>query len=247
MIPADFATTGLHVRGNGTRPTRFQVLGERSSGTNYVKRLLGKNTALKPTEALGWKHAHSHARPVPEDLALICVVRHAVPWMLSMHAKPWHCTPAMQALEFPAFIRAPWDTIFDRSRYFNVPTRVIGRPLKPDLDPATGAPYPDLIALRQGKLRSLLARGDTGCTFVLLRMEEAVARPGEVLQAICAGLDVAPPRTPLRRVVNRLGAKFLPAIPDRPATPKTLPPEDLEWLRDRLDLQQEAALGYSYD
>lgn len=247
MIPADFARTGLHIAGNGTRPTRFQVLGERSSGTNYVKRLIGKNVALKPTEALGWKHAHTHAKEVPADLALICVVRHAVPWVLSMHAKPWHCTPAMQALEFPAFIRAPWDTIFDRSRYFNVPERVLGRPLKPDRDPETLERYPDLIALRQGKLDSLLARRAAGCTFVLLRMEEAVTHPGEVLQAICAGLDLPAPKNPVRRVVKRLGAKFKPAIPDRPQTPKALAPEDMEWLRGRLDLDQEAALGYSYD
>jgi hypothetical protein len=74
-----------------------------------------------------------------------------------------------------------------------------------------------------------------------------VARPAEVLQAICAGLDLPPPKQPLRRVVNRLGAKFLPAIPDRPATPKTIDQHDMEWLRSRLDLDQEAALGYSYD
>lgn len=247
MIPADFARTGLHIAPNGTRPTRFQVLGERSSGTNYVKRLLGKNTTLQPTEALGWKHAHTHAKAPPADLALICVTRHAVPWVLSMHAKPWHCTPAMQALEFSDFIRAPWDTILDRARYFNVPAHMIGRPLQQDRDQATGLPYRDLIALRQGKLHSLLARGRTGCTFVLLRMEEAVARPDAVLRAICAGLDLPAPVNPPLPVVNRLGARFKPAIPDRPATPGTLRDEDMEWLRARLDPAQEAALGYRYD
>lgn len=247
MIPADFAATGLHVAGNGTRPTRFQVLGERSSGTNYVKRLLGRNTALTPTEALGWKHGYPHATAIPADLAVICVVRHAVPWALSMHAKPWHCPPAMQALAFTDFIRAPWETIVDRAKYFGGSSDLVGQPLQLDRDPLTGLPYADLAALRAGKLRGLLSHAARGCTFVLLRMEEATANPEAVLHTISARLDLPPPVTPLRPVVKRLGSKFQPAVPDRPATPDGMDAADLRWLRDRLDPAQEAALGYSYD
>ncbi|OZB17414.1 MAG: hypothetical protein B7X55_06425 [Rhodobacterales bacterium 34-62-10] len=247
MIPDNFAATGLHVAGNGTRPTRFQVLGERSSGTNYVKRLLGRNTALTPTEALGWKHAHPHATAIPADLAVICVTRHAVPWALSMHAKPWHCPPAMQALAFSDFIRAPWETVVDRARYFGGAVDLLGQPLQLDRDPVSGLPYPDLAALRTAKLRGLTSYANRGCTFVLLRMEQAVTQPAAVLAAICTGLDLPAPNTPLRPVVKRLGSKFLPAVPDRPQPPKQMQTADLDWLRDRLDMGLEARLGYSYD
>lgn len=246
MIPADFAATGLHVAGSGTRPTRFQVLGERSSGTNYVKRLLGRNTALSPTEALGWKHGHPHATAIPADLMVVCVTRHAVPWALSMHAKPWHCPPAMQVLGFSDFIRAPWETVVDRAKYFGASEDLVGQPLQLDRDPVTGRPYPDLAALRSAKLRGLISHGGRGCAFVLLRMEEAVSRPEAVLARISTALDLPPPASPLRPVVKRLGSKFLPAIPDRPQTPQQMTATDLDWLRSRLDPALEAALGYSY-
>lgn len=246
MIPADFAATGLHVAGNGTRPTRFQVLGERSSGTNYVKRLLGRNTALTPTEALGWKHGHPHAAAIPADLAVICVTRHAVPWALSMHAKPWHCPPAMQALGFSDFIRSPWDTVLDRAKYFPGTEAALGQPLQLDRDPVTGLPYPDLAALRTAKLRGLISYANRGCSYVLLRMEEAVTRPEAILQALSTALDLPPPASPLRPVVKRLGSKFQPAIPDRPATPDAMPEADLTWLRDQLDPALEGGLGYAY-
>jgi hypothetical protein len=40
LLSPDFAQTGWMVRRTGPVPTRFQVLGERSSGTNLVQRLL---------------------------------------------------------------------------------------------------------------------------------------------------------------------------------------------------------------
>jgi hypothetical protein len=246
MIPQDFAATGLHIAPNGTQPSRFQVLGERSSGTNYVKRLLGRNTSLTPTEALGWKHAHPHATAIPADLVVICVVRHAVPWALSMHAKPWHCTSELQALDFSEFIRSPWETVIDRAKYFDGNAAVLGQALQHDRDPLTGLPYRDLPALRQGKLRGLLSYGARGCSFVLLRLEEAVATPEKVLDSLRHGLNLPDATGPLRPVVKRLGAKFVPSIPDRPATPHAICPADLAWLRTRLDHSLETALGYDY-
>ncbi|WP_373488146.1 hypothetical protein, partial [Blastomonas sp.] len=66
MIPPDFATTGILAPRAASVPiTRFQVLGERSSGTNFVKRLLGRNSTLRPTEDLGWKHRFPHAAAIP--------------------------------------------------------------------------------------------------------------------------------------------------------------------------------------
>ena len=246
MIPPEFAATGLHIAPNGTPPTRFQVLGERSSGTNYVKRLLGRNTPLTPTEALGWKHAHPHALAIPADLVVICVMRHAVPWALAMYAKPWHCPPAMQALEFSDFIRAPWDTVVDRAKYFDMRRGLLGQALQHDRDPATGRPYADLCALRQGKLRGLLSYGARGCSFVLLRMEEAVERPEDVLNRLREGLSLPPATGPLRPVFKRLGSRFKPAIPDRPMPPAGIGASDLEWMRSRMNMEQESALGYDY-
>ena len=225
------------------------MLGERSSGTNFIKRLLGRNTVLRPTEMLGWKHGFVQAMAVPSDLAVVCVVRRADDWALSMHAKPWHTTAEMQALAFPDFLRAPWDTIIDRPRYFEgLGPESLGQPLQQDRNPLDGTRFANLFALRRAKLVSLLSYLQRDCTCILLRMEDAQAAPDTALDALCAGLDLPPRDQEFRPVLKRLGAKFKTAITTpRPAPPETLSTADRELMRSELDLDLEAALGYRYD
>lgn len=246
--PPDFATTGVYaMRADGPAPTRFQVVGERSSGTNYVKRLFGRNTQLTPVEALGWKHGGPQALAIPADLLVIVVVRNATDWALSMHAKPWHAAPQLQALPFSDFIRAPWDSVIDRPRYFGAGAEhVVGQPLQADRDPMTGAPYPNLFALRRGKLIGHLSYLSRACSVALVRMEEAQARPDGVLDTVLTALALPARTGDLRPVVKRLGAKFKPAIDARPATPTALAPDDLAFLRAETQPALEAALGYEY-
>ncbi|MEP3331251.1 hypothetical protein [Sedimentitalea sp.] len=234
------------VQRTNTPPTRFQVLGERSSGTNFVKRLLGRNTPLQPTEALGWKHGFAQAMAVPPDLAVICVVRNAVDWALSMHAKPWHTVPDIQLLVFSDFIRTPWQTIIDRPRYFEGASGIVGQPLLQDRDPLTGMIYKDLFALRSAKLASLIGYLNRDCTCVILRMEEVQADPERHVDDLTAALGLPARDAPFRAVAKRLGSKFKPAVEQRPQTPDRMSPGDLAYLRAQLDREKEARLGYSY-
>lgn len=224
------------------------MLGERSSGTNYVKRLMGRNSALAPTEALGWKHGHPQAIAIPPDLAVICVVRNAADWALSMHAKPWHATAELQALGFSEFIRAPWDTVIDRARYFDgaEAAGVLGQPLQADRDPVTGRPAANLFALRRAKLTGLLSYLGRGCTCAVLRMEPLQQEPEPGLDALLAALGAAPRTDAFRPVTKRLGSRFKPAIASRPARPDTLSDADRAFLMEQVDSAQEAALGYRY-
>ena len=247
-LPARFAETGFHATRVGDTPiARFQVLGERSSGTNFVKRLLGRNTPLKPTEALGWKHAFAHMMAVPADMAVICVVRRADSWARSMFDKPWHTTPQMQALEFGAFIRARWDSIIDRPRYFEglVPDGAVGAPLQQDRDPVTGARYANLFALRTAKLRAMLSFLQRDCTCAVIRMETAQADPEATLATLSSAFGTST-NTTYRPVVKRLGSKFKPAVADRPTLPDAWSDTDLAHLRANIDTNLETALGYTY-
>ena len=247
-LPAAFAETGFFATRAGDTPiTRFQVLGERSSGTNFVKRLLGRNTDLTPTEALGWKHGGPHMMAVPRDMAVICVVRRADSWARSMFEKPWHTTPEMQALPFTRFIRAPWNTLIDRPRYFRglMAEGSVGAPLQPDRDPATGLPFDNLFALRRSKLASLLTLPARGCTCVVLRMEDVQADPQGALAQMSSVLGFAA-GAPYRPVVKRLGSKFKPSVPERPALPEDWDDADRAFLRAAIDPDQEAMLGYAY-
>lgn len=229
--------------------TRFHVLGERSSGTNFVKRLLAKNSQLKPTEALGWKHGFPHMTAIPPDLAVICLVRSADRWALSMHAKPWHSTPKMQALEFSDFIRAPWETIVDRPRYFggDKAEPLLGQPLQLDRDPVTGEVFDTLFALRRAKLAGLLSYLNRDCSCILMRMEEVQDAPEPMLVRMLDAMEQPATSDPFRPVTRRLGARFKGVVPNRPPTPKDFPAQDMAFLRAQLDLRQEEALGYRYD
>ncbi len=245
LLPDDFAETGFAAHRPGTAPTRFQVLGERSSGTNFVKRLLGRNSDLRPTEALGWKHGFVQANAVPADLAVICVVRAPEAWALSMHTKPWHCPPAMQALDFSGFIRARWETVIDRPRYFGAGAEAaLGTPLQQDRDPLTGQPFETLFALRRAKLAALTSWLDRGVTCVFLRMEPAQSDPEATLDRLLRALDQPPRTAPFRPVTKRLGSRFKPALAPRPDTPSGMSEEDRAFMAEQLDPVFEARLGY---
>lgn len=227
-------------------PTRFQVLGERSSGTNFVKRLLGRNTVMQPTEALGWKHGFPQMLAIPADFAVICVVRNPEDWALSMHAKPWHTPPVMQALGFSDFIRAPWNTIIDRPRYFegSVERGIVGQPLQADRDPTTGAALTSLFALRQAKLTGLFSYLNRGCTCVLMRLETVQTDPEDMVNRLQSALFLPPSDTPFRPVTKRLGSKFKPAIAGRPETPDHLNDGDRAFMANELSKITESQLGY---
>lgn len=248
MIDPDFAETGLQITLRHAPPTRFQVFGERSSGTNLVKRLVGRNTPLTPIEDLGWKHGFPQMTAIPPDVAILCTVRDARSWALSMHTKPWHCPPAMQALEFADFLRTEWATVADHKRYFPQVATLggTGMPLQQDRHPLNGLPFENLFALRRTKLEALLSFLNRGCTVALIRMETVQDAPEAFLDRLRGGLGLPPPEAPFRPVMKRLGSKFRPAVTPRPDTPAALAPDDLAFLRGRVDLGTETALGYDY-
>lgn len=185
---------------------------------------------------------------IPADLAVIIVVRQADTWARSMYAKPWHTTPVMQAMPFSQFIRTPWDTIIDRPRYFEglIAEGCIGQPLQHDRNPITGARFDSLFALRTAKLQAMLSLLGRDCTCVVIRMEEAQAKPQETLASVTHLLGTASPRSEYRPVVKRLGSKFKPSITERAPLPDDWSDQDRNHLRSSIDTALEEQLGYSY-
>jgi hypothetical protein len=134
--------------------------------------------------------------------------------------------------------------VIDRPRYFNGAQDLVGQPLQQDRDPLTGAMFNNLFALRRAKLASLLSFLNRDCTCALLRLEDLQDDPATVIDALRDGLGHGPRDTPCRPVLKRLGARFKPASPDRPATPARLSSDDLAFLRTQIDPEQETLLGY---
>ena len=251
-IPESFRQSGLFLRRRHDLPlTQFQVLGERGSATNLVRKLIEKNAAIMRTEALGWKHAIPGMVAVPQDFLVVAVVRDARDWALSMHKRPWHADPTLQALPFGAFLRAQWRGIVDRGADFEqihpeIADKVQGLRLELDHHPVTGKPYPNLFALRRTKLEGLLSFLNRDCNLLLVRAETVQADPeGFVMRFVQeTGLPLSGKK--VSGVKRRLGTRFNHSAPERGETPQVMAKDDLAFMRQELDLTLEAALGYDY-
>ncbi len=245
VLPATFAQTGVFTRCAGAVPAAFQVVGERSSGTNLLHRLVARNTGLEARADLGWKHGFPSALAVPADLAVICAVREPERWALSMFAKPWHTPPPMQELGFSEFIRAPWASIVDRARYFNGAHALVGQPLLADRDPVSGEIFDNIFALRRAKLRGMLSYAARVDTFAVVRTETLQGDAEHTIDALAQGLGLGKRDAPFRPVTRRLGSKFKPAVATRPPGPERMSESDKAFMRDALDPHIEQTLGYS--
>ena len=255
MLPEDFTSrfteTGRYVRRVNDLPlTRFQVLGERACATNMVRKVIEKNVDLYRTEGLGWKHAVPHMPAIPPDMLIVCVVRNAVNWALSMHKRPWHAHPELQALPFPEFIRAPWRGIVDRPADFEelhpeIAPDVAGAELQFDRHPITGERFANLFQLRNLKQAALLGMLNRDCNVLVVK--------GELVQLDQAGFaawmieEFGLPLNGLRikPVKNRLGNRFSRSA--EAATPEEMGEADVAFMLGELDLGMEAALGYRYE
>nr|WP_249200244.1 hypothetical protein [Thetidibacter halocola] len=241
--------TGLFIRRQDAPLRQFQVLGERGSGTNVVRKTIQRHLAIDRVESLGWKHGFPGMIAIPRDLLVICVVRHPWDWARSLYARPWHAHPAMQALGFSDFIRAEWVSIIDRPTDFGLraDSPLQGQPLQPDRDPFSGLPFPNLFALRTAKLRALTGMARRGCSLAFLRFEAFLNDPEAMTDRIARAFNVDRRIEGFSPVTRRMGTRFNPSVDDRPPPPDLPTPEDAAFIRNSLDGALEAALGYRYD
>ncbi len=111
---SSLSTDGLEAhREFNVQLRRFQVLGERSSGTNFIASLIAKNLDITECNHLGWKHAVPHSQFIARDMLVIVAFRNPTDWLRSMHRKPWHSPPHLRGLQFSEFIRSEWETLTD--------------------------------------------------------------------------------------------------------------------------------------
>ena len=216
---ADMQATGCAIRrADGPAPRLFQVRGERASGTNFLRWIVGRNTALRHTDTPGWKHGFPGMIALPAELLIIGAVRNAADWALSLYARPWHAHPDLQRLGFSDFIRAEWRAVVDRpSDFDDIPPdlAVKGAELQFDRHPITGARFENLFALRRAKLAALLGLAARGGSVALVRMETAQAAPEETVRLLQSVFDVAPRTGDFTLPPRRLGTRFKPKAPDQ--------------------------------
>jgi hypothetical protein len=240
------ARDGIEIHRNyGEVPTQVKVMGERSSGTNYVKRLFSDNTALQAREFYGWKHGFAQMAAIGANTLMVGVVRDPLAWLRSMHAKPWHAVPALQSLDFSEFIRSEWLTIVDNPRSFRERKDhdIEYVPLQQDRHPISGLPFENLLNLRTFKAAYLLGYRNRECNLVLVRMEYVLEDPLRFLNQVSTQFGLAPVNE-VKPIKERLGSRFPAAVENRPQTPKLVSDEDKAFIRSQLDEKVETALGY---
>ncbi|WP_375688520.1 hypothetical protein [Pseudooceanicola sp. LIPI14-2-Ac024] len=170
---------------------RFQVIGERSSGTNFVSALIGQNIPVPESQIYGWKHGFPQFLVAPADVTFVVVTRDALSWMKSMYRKPWHTSEAMQRLSFQDFLRAEWDTRVDR-HFMNEIDRLpeFDQPLQWDRHPVEGRTFHNMAELRSVKLAAHLGLRARTDKMLYLRHQDVVADPEAALDQVSAMIGV---------------------------------------------------------
>jgi len=219
------------------RITGFQVLGERSSGTNFVARLLEANLAPAVPELrpYGWPHGFIDRRVAAmPGLLTVVVYRHPLRWLPSVHRRPLDLAAENAGLSFGAFIRAPWRGAFVKPWGEEVSTA--------DLEPKTGRTFENPMRLRSAKIRYLEEMAAMPGQVAFVRFEDANRDPRATIDALAGGFALSPgPFRPVDTFKGKFNRRYVP----RPLP--AVSAEDRAFIRGELDLPLEAQIGYRPD
>lgn len=247
-MATDMAHRGWHIhKPHDTRVDRFQVLGERGCGTNVIRKIVHESLNIRKTEALGWKHGFPTMIACPPSFLTIVALRNPRAWAHSLYKRPWHADPAMQALPFSDFLRAPWQAYVDKMGHFdNIAPRLepLGAPLQWDRHPITGAAFENIFAMRNLKHRALLGLPERGAAVVYVSLDAFTAAPEAFLADLATAFTLSPTARGYAPVERRMGNRFTPVITERAPAPDTWQAEDIKWMYSQLDTQLEATLGF---
>lgn len=223
---------------------RYQVLGERSSGTNYLSALLRLNTLAEPTTDYGWKHGFIQFQAVLRTDLLVVVVREPLSWLRSMYNKPWHVPDAQVNVTFAEFLRQPWQTVVDMPGTMKAPApRARGLPAQLDRHPLTGRPFDNVIQLRTQKLTAFLGIANRQCNVCFANYEAVAKEPRRFVAELGASYDIGL-RPPWREPKRRLGDMPRPITGNRREAEARLSDADRAFVLSEADAALEAALGY---
>lgn len=221
---------------------RFQVLGERCSGTNFLAALMRRNIpGLAQSRELGWKHGFANPKRAEVDgLLTLIIYRHPVRWLQSVHRTPWELDDGMHDLAFSDFIRAEWRAVW-RNPGPNgaVRVRTNGR----DLDPETGERFANALRMRRTKIAWQEGFANRPVNVCYLRYETLNRAPEATMRAIASrfGLSMNDSFEPVTDYKGEGKRSYAPKLRPEPE------PEDLGFIWAELDPSIEARIGYAPD
>ena len=222
------------------------IFGERKSGTNYVELLITRNFGKKFAWPMIWKHWVGFTEPnyseddVRNTLA-IGVVRNPVDWLSSMRVGPPHAYQVQDA-PWPEFLLTEWYSKHDDHRNGKAE---FNYEIMEDRDFDTGKRYENILKMRSKKL-SWLLDPPIPCPYILIRYEDLKADMRGVLGIIS---DIFKLKTAQKdwngnpAFVEIAQDKHYGTIYKPHSHPKPTP-EGMQIIRDGLDWDLEAKVGY---
>ncbi len=170
---------------------RFQVFGERRSGTNFVENIMKRNTDLRFVTFYGWKHGIPYYPVFPACCLFFIVVRHPLEWVRSFYRGPYEGVEQIIKLPFSEFIRSEWEGHYrpDPSPWNEQGYTVDGRvgwdePLQLDRHPIEGRRFHNVMEMRNIKLAGQLSLLKRGLNAVLIRYEDMLEHREAIVQKI---------------------------------------------------------------
>jgi hypothetical protein len=238
--------TFQHLRFHAEKIDHFQVFGERRTGTNYVARLISDNLEIKETTKYGWKHSYPTMPCIARSALIVVVVRSPLAWLSSLHNRPF--AKSHEGLSFPDFLRTQWydqyrarDFGHGRWGYEGMPKdRLVANQL--DRHPITGARFANPLELRTVKNQCFLGLTSRESNCVIVDYDVANDTPVDTVRAIAALFDVS-----IREHVEVPGHVGAKGHQKPRVTAKDMSAQDLAFIRDNLDFNLEARLGFGDD
>jgi hypothetical protein len=226
--------------------SKYQIFGERNSGTNYLDKVLQFNFDLKPTSEFGYKHwfIKGHyprgkknlttdnecltSLNKSADTIFVFIVRESLSWLQSMHRTPWHA-PEHRGLTFSEFIRKPWVSY--------------ETDLPADHGPDSSSPWQQS---RDGKF--FIERAKNICELRNLKNEHFLSLDGDVANFFIIRQDTMLSDLKIMLDIFKLKTKYHSLI-----LPNYRPPiesisineQDLNFINSELDQRLENILGFS--
>ena len=236
---------------NSVPITKFFVISERCSGSNYINSLMSKNFQICD-QPIGHKHfppwydlppEHFSGNPQyytfndVEEFLFIVIFRNPYDWVRSFHQNPWHADRSLWKIPFSKFIREPWkinvrDPVMNEQRKFSSWV---------DLNPDNGLPFENVFALRTAKIKNMLRIKEKAPNVYFVNYETVRDHPIEVLEEIKSlfALTLNPYYEP---VIYRKGVEVLGEY--KPKTYGSISLEDLIFINSQLDVSVEEEIGY---
>jgi hypothetical protein len=242
---------------------RYQIFSERCSGSNFFKASVSRNLpGLTHCNEYGFKHwitdKFLDEQCFPADLVFCIVIRNPFNWLRSLHGKPWHCSSELRTAPFSDFIRTEWKCIWDEQAGVKQSDPRWMTEIKHERNPFNkNARFKNALEMRTVKYSLWRTKLSKTKAAVHISLERFIESPEDTVELICQLSNISPPpRVNLPREYKgraswkrRLLAKSsLGLIAIRPESRKEpIKLEDLEFIRDNLDKDNEKRWGYDID